>query len=124
MGGGEGEEGGGGVGRGGGQVGVGGRKGEGAWSHTHLKARLLERAPIGECEGPRLLLRLLVDEHVHLVERYRGVLLGHAAREEGDPRHSDGHGALHARQCGRGDLWIGHWSRCALTTPCHVGLEQ
>mmetsp|Transcript_19656 Transcript_19656/g.57379 ORF Transcript_19656/g.57379 Transcript_19656/m.57379 type:complete len:407 (+) Transcript_19656:428-1648(+) len=85
-----------------------------------LQAGLLEGAAVGEGEGPGL------DgvELVHGVEGDGGILLGHAAGEEGDAGHGHGDHMLEHAHGGHGDLHGGSRSRASLASPDHVGLEE
>mmetsp|Transcript_25209 Transcript_25209/g.65125 ORF Transcript_25209/g.65125 Transcript_25209/m.65125 type:complete len:247 (+) Transcript_25209:255-995(+) len=88
----------------------------------HLKAGLLQSAAVREGERPRL-LRL---ELVHLVEDHGGLLLRHAAREEGHGRNGRRHRALqalhrHLRDLRRRGL-LGRRRRLAVAH--HVRLEE
>mmetsp|Transcript_43461 Transcript_43461/g.136283 ORF Transcript_43461/g.136283 Transcript_43461/m.136283 type:complete len:427 (+) Transcript_43461:265-1545(+) len=85
-----------------------------------LEHRLLQRAAVGEGEGPRL------DgvDLVHGVEREGGILLGHAAGEEGDARHGHRHGVLEHAHGGEADLLHGGGVGAAHAGTHHVRLEE
>lgn len=85
-----------------------------------LEAGLLKGPAVREGEAPRL--RAL--EAVHGVERIGGLLLRHAAREEGHARHGGRHAAAERGHRGRRDVWERGGVLAGLAAPHHVGLQQ
>ena len=69
-----------------------------------LGGNLLESAAVGEGEGPGA----LALDRVHDRQVDRRLLLRHATGEEGDARHSRGHGALQGLDRRLGDILHKH----------------